>query len=457
MKTLIFVILSCLYCFVPPLQAQEIQAPVDAAGQIDFIDAKFAQKIGLFSEYPNFREARLFQISDSSFVLEVFYLNQNRLFKNRTPLTTAEVKDFRRKVSESIHQRLPEVTLDQEGRSKLLIGSTTLGLAYYGWALPAAMDVQDAKVAVALYMLTSAAGFYLPFSLTGKIPVTDAAATLSLYGGSRGIWHGISLMEVLQKNPPGRAMMASGFLVGMSEMFAGFHLANKLNLTTGAAEMMTIGGDFGIALGLGISHLADFTEHENGRAIFSSMLIGSGLGLRAGKWLADQQPYTRGDAYVLETAGLLGIYVPLAVVDLFKPDNGKVYTAAAITGGFLGVGLGQKLVLGKDFTTSQASYISLSTLAGGLLGAGVAYLISTDENEALNQTLYLGCSSIGATIGFGTMYQAFAKKAIPVKTGSSLRLNLVPAAFVARTVSHQSARPLIKSPLMPCLQLDFTF
>jgi hypothetical protein len=240
-------------------------------------------------------------------------------------------------------------------------------------------------------------------------------------------------------------------------MVYGFQLAEQLNLTPGTAEVMTIGSDFGIGLGVGVSHLADFFQHENGQAIFGSMLVGSGLGFCAGKWLADQQPYTRGDAYVLETVGLLGAYLPLAAVDMFKPENGKVYTTAAIAGGFLGLGLGQKLVLNKDFSTSQASYISLSTLAGGLLGAGVAYLISSDDDDDVNRTLYLTSSSIGAAGGFWLMYQSFAKGALPIKAGSSLRINLVPAALLAQTKGRYPARALVQSPLMPCLSLDFAF
>ena len=153
-------------CSTEICSAQEVQIPVDEDGKIGYIDAKLENKLKLFSEYSNFREARLFQISDTLFVLEISYKLQGRFLKNRIYYSKEETKSFLQKVTERIIQKEPQVVLDQEGRTKLIASTMTLSMGYYGWAIPTALDVDDEKLAVALYMLTSGAGFYIPFSVT---------------------------------------------------------------------------------------------------------------------------------------------------------------------------------------------------------------------------------------------------------------------------------------------------
>jgi hypothetical protein len=400
---------------------QEVQIPIDEEGNIEYIDSNLEQDLGLFTQYSNFREARLFQISDTSFVLEIYYQSEGKLTKVRSLLSPEEARDFQRKVTERIGQRKPQAILDQGGRTKLLAGTMALSLGYYGWAVPAALEVDDAKSAVGLYMLTSGAGFYIPLVMTRNAPVTDAAATLCLYGGTRGIVHGVSLAGLVSKDPSGRAVIASGMLVSIAEALAAFHIANRSNMTAGTSEAIGVGGDFGLGLGLGAAHLADYFDDDKEEAIAGSALLGSGVGLLAGKLLADHQPYTRGDAHVLCATGLLGGYIPLAVIDISGTENEKAYTAASMLGAVAGIGLGHKLVKGRDFTTGQGILIKLGEVAGGLIGLGVAYLVSSEDED--NSVLYLTSSSIGAAGGFWLMYRPYAERARTGSESSLLNIN----------------------------------
>ncbi len=415
--------------------AQEVQIPIDAEGKIEYIDSKLEQKLGLFTQYSNFQEARLFEISDTSFVLEVYYQPEGKLTKVRVSLSADEATDFRRKVTERIRERKPQVILDQEGRTKLIVGTMALSLGYYGWAVPATLDVDDAKLAVGLYMLTSSAGFYIPLAATRNTPVTDAAATLSLYGGTRGIAHGVALSSLVSKDPSGRALIASGMLVSIAEALAAFHIANRSDMTAGTSEAISVGGDFGLGLGLGAAHLADYFDDDNEQAVAGSVLLGSGLGLLGGKLLSDHQPYTRGDAHVLCATGLLGGYIPLAVTDISGTENEKAYTAASMLGAVAGLGLGHRLVKGRDFTTGQGILIKLSEVAGGLLGLGVAYLVSSEDED--NNALYLTSSSIGATGGFWLMYRPYAQSARTGNESSSLNINISTEGLFALALAER--------------------
>ncbi len=454
-KSILYVFIILLFVSLTEIcNAQEVQIQIDEAGKIEYIDSKLEKKLELFSEYSNFKEARLFQISDTSFVLEIYYQPQEKLLKVRLPFSAEEAKNFKQKVTECIKQKKPQVALDQKGRTKLIVSNMALSLGYYGWAVPLVLDVDDSKLIVALYMLTSGAGFYIPLSVTKDIPVTDAAATLSLYGGTRGIVHGISLANLLDKNPSVQGAISSGMFMSITETFAGFHIANKSNMSVGTTEAISVGGDFGLAIGLGAAHLANFFEDNQTQAIAGNVLLGSGMGLLAGKMLADHQLYTRGDAHVLNAIGLLGAYIPLALVDFSGTENTKTYTAASMLGTVVGLGLGHKFVEGKNFTTTQGIMFRLSELAGGLLGLGAAYLVSSDDND--NSTLFLTSSSIGAVGGFWLMHRSYAQSTrISEKNDSLLSISINPESLLALTMNKNTTH--VHDINLPLLTLTYRF
>src|SRR6185295_17972014 len=116
--------------------------------------------LGLFADIHGLREVLLFQLPDSSFVLELTSAAPHgRVQRDRRPLSAAEALAFRSDVTARIAERARTAGLDQSGRTKLLAGSTILGLGYYGWATAMAADPQDDRAAVAVYMLTAAGSF----------------------------------------------------------------------------------------------------------------------------------------------------------------------------------------------------------------------------------------------------------------------------------------------------------
>jgi hypothetical protein len=435
-KFLLTIILLCSVAFTASSHAQEAQVPLDKEGKLEYIDSELGQKLNLFPDYKNFLEARLFQTSDTTFVLEISYQPEKTLLKARLPLTAGETREFRRKVTERIKQEKPQVYLNQEGRTKLLTGSLALSMGYYGWAVPVIFEVEDGKSAVATYMLISGAGFFIPLVATKGMRVTDADATLCLYGGTRGIVHGMFTYGLLLgKEAEGRGAIASGMVGSLVEGLVFFHLADKSNMTPGTAEVICIGGDFGLGLGFGTAHLADLYDEDNERSFCTNILLGSGAGLLYGKLLSDHQPYTRGDAFVLRGAGFLGAYLPVAAVDLAHPEDEKAYTASAMIGVVAGLSVGDFLVKGKDFTTGQGTLINLGELAGGLVGLGVAYLVSSEDD---NSALYLTSSAVGATAGFWLLYRSFSRSAQTDRKASSLDVQFAPEGVLAYVMSKKS-------------------
>jgi hypothetical protein len=397
--------------------AQDVQVPIDEDGKVQVITADLERKLKLFPDYPAFREARLFQLPDSSFVLEITQEPGGRLIRVRVPMDQTAVQDLRRRISAGLRETSPEAILDQSGRTKLLVWTTVLSLGFYGPAAPVVLDVNDPQGAVGLYMVAAGAGFILPFLATRHVPVTEAGAVLGTYGATRGILHGILATQMFDHDPTGRAVMGAGLVGGLVEGIVGFSVANGGRMTGGTAELVGIGADAGLGIGLGAAHVAGLFDEDplfccrTYTAAVSSGLLSMAAGAGVGYALSRTEPYTRGDAFLLRNAGILGAHIGLAVADAANPDGtrDKLYSALAVTGGTLGLIAGQRLVHGRDFTTAQGTFGTLGQIAGGLVGLGLGYLVSPRDGD--QSTMLLAGSALGAGAGYALMYAGFARQA----------------------------------------------
>ncbi|MDP4267335.1 MAG: hypothetical protein Q8880_07870 [Bacteroidota bacterium] len=407
------------------LKAQEIQVPMDVEGKVNYIDYKLEKKLELFSEYKGFKEARLFQIPDSSFVMEILYQQQDKQVKKREPLSKVQVEELRKKITDRIRQQAPEIIINQEGRTKLLVNTTLVSLAYYGWVIPKVLGVNDNKGQVGLYMLTSGAGFFLPFFITKNSSVTDAEATMSDYGQTRGIIHGMLLSKIINDNADINTFLGFGMAASIAEGFAGYAWAQNSKMSAGTASTIGVTGDFGLGIGAGLAHVSGLLNDYSDGKLFTSMLLGTAAGIATGSVISKNNIYTKGDAYVLRSAGLLGAYVSLTTFIIAEPNDPKFYSGGATLGALGGLLLGHYMAKENDFTTGQGVLISLSEIAGGLIGLGTGYLISGNPEES-NGKLIFGSSALGAIAGFALMssfYSIRNKKAEEKKTSFNFNIN----------------------------------
>jgi hypothetical protein len=406
-----FAVAAAALLFVVPRPAaaqQEVQVALDEEGRVEVVDARLAQRLGLFVDrYPGFQEARLFLVlPDSTYVLEVTRVHEDRTVRERVPLAAAEAAELRRDVAERIGARAPAVGLDQEGRARLLGGTALMGLAFYGWAVPTILDVDEPRTEVALYMLTAGASFFGPWIATRDRTVTRSMADLGFYGATRGAIHGLLLHEALAGETASarreRTETAAALIGSIGGAVAGYWWARDGRLDLADARTIGLGGDAGLLYGLGTAHLVD----AGSRAAAGLAVAGSGAGLAIGRALADRRPYAPGDVSVLTTGGLLGAYTAIAVMDWTGTERSRAYTAAAMAGGLAGFTAADRLVRHTDFPEGQGRLIGLGTVAGGLVGLGLAYLVTGDEAD--DATLFLTASSLGALAGFAVTYGALA-------------------------------------------------
>jgi hypothetical protein len=435
----------------PAAAQQEVQVPIDEQGRIQVLDAATASRLGLFiDQYPGFHEGRLLlQLPDSAYVFEVTTVRSGQTARERLPRTAAEVAELRREVTAQMAVRSPAALLDQEGRGSLLATTTLLGLGFYGWGLPIALNVQNDETAVSLYMLTGGASFFVPWMLTSRATVSRGMADLAGWGATRGIVHGLVLHELIAgpedldhwEDTDERGEVALALAGSVAEGIIGYSFARGRRLEVGQAKSIGLGGDVGLGYGAGLAYMVGGGH----RATAAGALAGSALGVVGGNRYGRLRSPTPGDVSVLLTAGLLGAYTGVTVIEWTDTESGRLVTSAALAGGAAGLAIGDRLVTPARLTEPQARLVGLGTLAGGALGFGVAYLLVGEDVE--RPTAYFTASSLGALGGFALTYRAVGSRGSPLdsrRSGVRLDLNPLGLAALGTGTGELSTAPLLR-------------
>jgi len=439
-----------------PARAEEVQVPLDRSGRIERVDAQLARRLGLFTDrYPGFAEARLFRLADSTFTLEVTMARGRQLVRERVPLTAAGADSLRQRISTLVAANAPEAAVNQEGRTLMLAGSTLLGLGFYGWAFPVAMDVQGAQSFAGIYMLTAGGSFFLPFAATLEQPVTFGMSNLAIYGATRGIPHGILVYQLFVDNKDtDNGNLGSAVAASMVEGVGGYLWAKQAGLSAGSATTIATLGDYGLLEGLGFARLSEYHDQDRHRAAAASMLLGSAAGLAAGSALAAHRDYSYGDAAVMRNAGFLGVFASQMITDWFDPRDDKAFVTAAMIGGTAGLAAGDRLVRGTRFTAGQSVIVTLGMVAGAAVGLGVAFVSSGDQGD--NGTFLLSSSMVGSAIGFAATYRSLLSAAGGPRTErSSWRIEISPLGLTAAAADAKGAGG--RGATLPLVRAEYRF
>ena len=411
--------------------AADLQVPLDRAGRVQRIDAALAHRIRMFTDRPNFQEARLFQLADSSFVLEISSLSGAGISRERVPLSAASADSLRGVVSAGLVEYRTTPTIDSSGRPLFVSATTLTCFGFYGWAIPYLFEENaSSEVQTGTYLVTASAGTFVPLWLTRNRSVSMGSALMSWYGMSRGTLHGALLPLALSDDPGDKAPVAGAFALSIAEGIAGFEWAARTYMTEGSAATITNGADFGVLYGLGFSHLFD-ADASGGAA---GALIGSGVGLAAAAVYAPRRVHTYGDASVMRTAGWVGGYLGLALEQTLGHEDyeyEKSTTAAAMIGATAGLILGDGLVRRTDFTFGQSLVVDLCTIGGGLFGLGIGAFASGDAD--VQRRVFWSASSLGALGGYAIGYALGVKPARQAAADrSSWRLDVAPSPPLRR-------------------------
>jgi hypothetical protein len=452
MYKILFMILILSGLAWPQGTHTEYQVPVDSSGTLYDITPELKNRTGLFPETENFRSAQIFCIDDNSFVLEVTFLKNGTLSRQRTMLNSSEVNDFRRHITKLLRTGVNISTINQEGRAGLIIRETAMSLVFYGWAIPTAAGIHHTREFAATYMLVGAAGFSLPYYLTKGKHVSSTQRMLTFYGATRGILYGVFIKNIIAPQvhskegdfgPPVLGSIASSLLA--------YHIAEKYQWTLGKAELVGVMGDFGTCIGIGTAVSTGIASSDNRVAAINGTIFGmTGLGLYSGLWLSGRENYTQGDAYVLRDCGILGAQLAIPIADIVGNKHGKAYSNGVMAGAILGIVMGNKMLKRQDFTYSESLLISCGQIAGGLLAGGITYLADSKGN--FDELAYQSTTALGSLAGFALLYRSFALGKIKVSMSSPrIDWQLNPLALFQHNTSDNVADSM---PPMPFLHIQ---
>ena len=378
--------------------------PFDSAKNIMTISAEMENSLGLFAQYNNFTEARLFRLRDNTFILEITMGAADKLNRERVPMDANAVDSLRRRITDFQNSG---AILDQTARSKFLASEIFLCLTD-GILLTVELQATG-RAAAGLPLLIGGGGFLAWYVGTQNASLTDAQSSLGLNGAYFGLVHGALLDVLLTNGHTGREMCALMTATSVGETIAGLEIANDNHLTEGQTDIIGSCGLLGAGQGAGLAYL--LSPNAGATTYAGLALAGSAVGYAAGVGLAnDNSAYTHGDANVVTTAGMFGA-LSLGMLALSMAGNSssssQAFVLAAMAGNLGGVAISHLSLRDQQLSTSDGNYIELGTFAGCLIGSGIGYMIGS--NQGTFSTLGFTIPMVpGTAAGFGITYNAFA-------------------------------------------------
>jgi hypothetical protein len=394
-----------LLCFARGAEAQVIERPVpfDSAATVMIMNPMIAERAALgppaWPVSGDFVEARLYTVTDSSYILTI---RRSTGVVERYNLTAAD----REAIRVSVSRLPPDVVRERNDAGNAFIrNQTLLGLAVYAPAFAYAVG-ENPVGATAGYLVVAGGSFFAASEIARRNFISRAQNDLSFNTGRNGALGAWGLAYLVGAED--RAQAAAAFIGGIAGTGVG------LRFGRGMTEAEAVGAGFGADLGALIAWGTVSTIDGNGDCgfvnevyscrdrigdkakvltILASGLVGYPLGVLYPK--NSSYNVTPGDIQTLWPAAVVGVIGGIS----FLPESPKESHAwaAGTLGGILGVLAGDRfLVRRRDHSRTDAGRLTLGTIAGGLMGGGVAALIDTDLR---NPQMVFALTTLGGLTG----------------------------------------------------------
>ena len=396
-----------LFCLGSVAGAQVIERPVpfDSAAVVMVMSPMIAERAALAPpSWPvsgDFVEARLYTVTDSSYILTV---RRATGVVERYNLSAADREAIRVRVS-----RLPpDVVRERNDAGNAFIrNQTLLGVFIYGPAFAAAIG-ENAASATAGYLVVAGGSFFAASEIARRMFISRPQNDLSFNTGRNVALGTGGLVYVFGGEE--KAQSAGAFIGGLAGTALGLRFGR--GMTESEAVGAGFGADLGALIAWGTLNTFDgesrCTVNPDGFSytcrdrisakakvltVIASGLVGYPLGVLYPK--NSSYNVTPGDIQTLWPAAAVGVFAGIS----FLPESPRTSTAwaAGTLGGILGVLAGDRfLVRRADHSRTDASRLTLGTIAGGLMGGGVAALIDTDLG---NPQMVFALTTLGGLTG----------------------------------------------------------
>ncbi|MEO0160648.1 MAG: hypothetical protein ABIL39_01030 [candidate division WOR-3 bacterium] len=379
----------------------ETQVPFDLEAKIYEIDSALAQRIEFFKNYPAIKKAELYLLPDSSYVLEIYSQKEGVNIRERIEVKPEEISQIRQAIAAAKTVEIPKAVLDRSGYRDFLGGSFVFAYCIQAPLTVMAVNPDNLRIGVAVYMLSSSAGFVIPLLLTKNCNVSKAHANMFRYGGYNGLYIAGALATIVDMNifeGTGALLTLGGSVVGE---YTGFQAVNSFKLSMGRGNTIMIIGDFVGASSMGMLSLFDNWSNPkfNHKHYLATSILGIGLGIFLGSAVTRKINLADGDYLIFGNCGIVGAASLPVLLSYFDNSqnriSGKMYISAGVAGLGLGSILGYKIVENKNFSESEANIIAIGGVAGSLASVGLIFL-SGNENPKIYWTGLIAGDVIGA-------------------------------------------------------------
>lgn len=371
-------------------QVVEQPASFDSRGEVYRLSAEANAQAAAFPDLAAFDHLEIWQTTEGP-VLEVYHTDRTRERRN---ITEDELTRVRQQVDAYLARQ--PVRLNQEGRGSFLLQQIPLALGWYGPAATALLiPSADSRWQVALSMVVSSAGYFVPLSAMRNMKMTNAQAHLCVANGYRGVLAGYLIGHMFHISSY-RAYSAIMMGTSIGGQVAGYRLADKLSL--GQATLVTAYTDLGLMDGalLGAAFL-DWTSDQNRYNISLSFwsITGMAAGNVIGNYRAPKWDCTEGQVTALRTGVVVGAAVPIALYVAFADEMSSAAFVLGIAGSACGVWWTEGSIHNTKFSNGNGLIVTGMTFGGSLLGSGLGAL----TNEAMVVTVTGSAGAIGGLIG----------------------------------------------------------
>jgi hypothetical protein len=439
----------CLYSSLYP---QEIQVPIDQSGSILVITPDLSKELNIYSEINGFQSAKLFQVNDTLFLLEISWQQNEKSLRKREQLNSIQVSELRRKITEGINHSANINTIDQSGRSTFYNTMVGLSFGYYGWSVPLLFDNLDPRAAVGIYLFTAGGCILYVHTAINNTEMTKEGAVAFQYGATRGIIHGSALYSILtgETNESRRWFLPASSLVSIIEGMTLMSSVQTNKTPLGNIYGVGVFEDFGIGIGAGLAYLIregdTFSlEPKDLRLLGSTVLAGSVVGYVVGKSMVGSTTYSSGDADILQSSGLLGLSMAFAIADLAGVEKPKSLVTSSMVGSMAGLAVGHLLTSTKDFSDAAGTSVRLYTSLGMIVGLGTAYALSSESSD---RTIYVSLATLGAITGFTLAYSSVNAETESTTAPHTWNVIIDPIGLRQRIITSRGSEVTIFSPAL---------
>lgn len=370
------------------LYAQEVQISF-CNGSLT-IDSNSAKKISILKDIEGFIDANLFELNDTSKILEVRYAKDGTIYRRKITVTNSDLNVICDELMvQSTRTKPDEVDFGKMGRKRLVSSSMLTSLGYYGWAIPMALNAENEEAYTASYMIIGSAGFFIPFMATRNKEVSLGMAKGYRSGSLLGIAHGWALAGVLMGDDiEPNFTFGISTLTSIGEGLLGYSIAKRNDWSYNRVSCISLGGYWGLGEGLALSYVLNFNDVR--LTALTTMGV-SGIGMYGGYIAGDKYKLSNGSLTVINTLGILGAYIPVGIISLTDLNLNRGVVALIAASSMMGLGYGIYHTNGVNYSRQQGNVVGLGTFAGGLAGAGIM---------ALTESESIILPTIGALCGF---------------------------------------------------------